>query len=180
MAGIFDMKDNKFIVDPNAIIIPPFKDIWDRDKSKNKEIAINELCFIYFVADFNSPYATFPEHEKETRITEDFLVRNKIKPDKLVLQGIAVYKQFQETHSMRLLNSARIAADKMSAYFNNIDFDEEDDTGKLKYVAKDVANTLANVGKIVESLDKLEEKVKKEIKTTTKVRGGGTASKWER
>lgn len=180
MAGIFDMKDGKFIVDPNAIIIPPFKDIWERDKSKTKETAINELCFVYFAADFNSPYITFPEDEKIERIKQDFLVKNKLKPDSLLLHSIEVYKQFQETHSMRLLNSARVAADKMSTYFNNINFDDEDDSGKLKYVAKDVASTLANVGKIVESLDKLEEKVKKEIKTTTKVRGGGAASKWER
>lgn len=180
MAGLFDMKDGKFIVNPDRIIIPPFKTIWERDKSKSKETAINELAYIYFVADYDSPYANFPEAEKTERVAIDFLAKYKITPDTLVNEAVNKYKEFQSTHSMRLLNSARATADKMSNYFDNIDFDEEDDSGRLKYVAKDVASTLSNIGKIVESLDKLEEKVKKEIKTETKIRGGGKASNWER
>ena len=180
MAGLFDMKDGKFIVDPNKIIIPPFKEIWERDKTKNKEVALNELSYIYFLADFESPYANFPEDERMERVKIDFITKNKLKIDALVVHGVEKYKEFQSTHSMRLLKSAQAAADKMASYFNDIDFSAQSDDGKLLYIAKDVATTLGNVGKIIESLDKVEEKVKKEIKTESKIRGGGKASTWER
>ena len=180
MAGLFDMKDGKFIVNPERLIIPPFREIWERDKTKTKEVAIAELSFVYFVADFESPYANFPEDERLERVKADFLTKYKVRGDELLNRAIAKYQEFQSTHSMRLLKSAQSAADKMSGYFKSVDFTAQSDDGKLLYVAKDVATTLGNVGKIIESLDKVEEKVKKEIKTEVKIRGGGKASPYER
>ena len=66
------------------------------------------------------------------------------------------------------------------AYFENIDFLEIGENGKPLYNAKDVAINLEKVGSIVESLDKLENKIKKEIKTDSRVRGGGDIGLYER
>jgi hypothetical protein len=81
---------------------------------------------------------------------------------------------------MRLMKAAKGAADKLALYFENIDFLEMGSNGRLLYNAKDVAINLEKVGRIVESLDKLENKIKREIKTDSRVRGGGEIGLYER
>jgi hypothetical protein len=69
-------------VDPEALLLKPFKKIWDRDKSKDKNRAMQELGFIYFVCDPRSDYqylvdievrkeGYFLESRKDIRVFED-------------------------------------------------------------------------------------------------------------
>jgi hypothetical protein len=68
-----------------------------------------------------------------------------------------------------MLNSARLAVEKLSNYFKNSNPNDKFYTANLE-----------KLGKIIESLDKLEEKVKKEQTSETKVRGGGFIRERER
>ena len=78
------------------------------------------------------------------------------------------------------MRAAKGASDKLAGYFENIDFLKVDDNGKPIYTAKDVAVNLEKVGSIVESLEKLETRIKKEVKTNSRVRGGGEIGMFER
>jgi len=178
--GLFDLKGDKIVLDPDKLIVPEFRAIWDQDKSKDKAVAEKMITYIYFLCDYNSPYASYPEEKKEEELMRD--LKMKVKEVSTVEMKLAIlkYKEFQETHSMRLLRSARVACDKMADYFREVDFAAADDQGKLKYNAKDVAANIAAVGKMIESLDKVEEKVKKEITTSSQIRGGGTEGSYER
>ena len=177
--SLFDLKDGNITVKPEILLIPEFKVIWKRDKSRTKLNAMDEFAYIYYMADFNSPYANYPIKEKEKRL-KLFLEKRKLKVDDKIKEAIRKYAELQETRSIRLLQSAMIACDKLADYFENIDFTLMDDSGKLIYTAKDVATNLANVGKIVESLNKLEEQVKKERKSSITIRGGGDVGLYER
>lgn len=179
--GLFNIKNDNIILDPDKLIIPEFKSIWDKDKTKGKESAQKILTYIYFLCDFNSPYAIYPEYDRKEKIKTDFLKGN----DKLILtpevsNAIDKYKEFQHTPSMRLLESAKVACGKLSDYFMELDFKELDDSGRPVYVAKDVAANLKAVGGIIESLDKTEDQVKKEVKTNSKIFGGGEEGDFER
>ena len=39
MRDLFDLKNRQVTFAPQALMIPEFKDLWDRDKSKGKEKA---------------------------------------------------------------------------------------------------------------------------------------------
>jgi hypothetical protein len=43
-------------IEPEMLLIKPFKVLWDRDKSKTKENALMELGYIYFMCDPRSDY----------------------------------------------------------------------------------------------------------------------------
>ena len=179
--GLFNIKNDRVILDPDKLIIPEFKKIWDEDKSKGKVNAERILTYIYFYCDFLSPYSIYPAYERKTVLLEEFLRGyTKLESSKLVQEGIKKYEEFQKTPSMRLLEAAKVACGKLSDYFMDLDFKEMDDTGRPVYVAKDVAANLKAVGGIIESLDKTEEQVKKEITVSTKIRGGGQAGDYER
>ena len=179
--GLFNIKNDNIILDPDKLIIPEFRKIWDSDKSKGKESAQKILTYIYFLCDFNSPYSIHPEYERKETLVKDFLKgSSKLVDTPDVSQAIEKYKDFQQTPSMRLLESAKIACGKLSDYFTTLDFKEMDDSGRPVYQAKDVAANLKAVGGIIESLNKTEEQVKKEITSSSKIRGGGEEGDFER
>jgi hypothetical protein len=80
---------------------------------------------------------------------------------------------------MRLLRSARKAADKLSQYFDNVDFEKIDKFGKPVYSSRDVASNLKEIGNIVKSLSTLEEQIRKEQSNSGKIRGGGEIGDYE-
>lgn len=167
-------------LNPDILAIPAFEEIWKADKTKLKAKAMKEITYIYMMADFNSPYAVFPVLKREPEVRKDILGSKDAKIEKRVVEGIKKYKSFQETPSMYLLEKTKTAIYKMADYFETVDFNQFDDTGRPVYSAKDVAANLEKIGKIIESYDKVEEKVKKEVKSESRIRGGGTEGQYER
>jgi len=167
-------------LNPDILAIPEFSEIWNADKTKVKAKAMKEITYIYMMADFNSPYAVFPISKRTKEVKKDILGSEDAKIEKRILEGIEKYKKFQETPSMYLLEKTKIAIYKMADYFEGVDFMQTDDTGRPVYNAKDVAANLEKIGKIIESFDKVEEKVKKEVKSESRIRGGGTEGIYER
>lgn len=64
--------EGKIIIDPNHLMIPAFKKIYDEDKSKTKEYAYSVFAGIYFLLDYKSPYQNYPEDEKEKEVIKAF------------------------------------------------------------------------------------------------------------
>ncbi len=167
--SIFNFKSNKVVIDPDKLVIPEFKAIWDRDKSKDKEQAFKELTYIYMLVDFKSAYQAYPEDIRESKIIEDFIKDSKWKPDNLISDAAKKYYALQETPTLRMLNSAKLAVEKLSNYFKRSSPEDRSYTANLE-----------KLGKIIESLDKLEERVKKEQAAENRVRGGGSVKDRER
>jgi len=178
--GLFDYRNYQVIIPPDALVIPSFKAIWDRDKTKEKHTATQELSYIYFAYDFKSPYNIYPLNERLIKVISDFIKKPDWTPDSLLRSAIDEYNEFQRTYSMRFLESARGLADKLSSYFDEVDFHAVDEKGKPMYSATDAVRNLKEVGNVIESLDKVEEKVKKEVDSKTKVRGQKTIKDRER
>lgn len=170
MAKLFDIEKNRIVPNADVLAIPAIKKIWVRDKTEEKETALKELSYIVFLCDFHSPYRDIREFEKESLIIKD-VFKSKWTPDNLVKEAVETYKKLQETPSMRLLNTARSTLDKLSGYFEQIDFSEMDVLGKPVYSAIDLTRNLKEVGNIVKSLVNLERQVRLELEEHS-VRGG--------
>lgn len=169
MARLFDIDRNRIVPDPNILAIPAMKKIWNRDKSKEKETALKELSYIVFMYDFHSPYRDLLQRDKEKTIIQD-VFGESWKPDEIIVNAIKVYKKLQVTPSMRLLETSRNSIDKLSDYFDKIDFNATDDWGKPLYTAQDLVRNVKEVGNIVKSLVNLEKQVKLELEEQS-VRG---------
>jgi len=55
----FNLEKHKVVVDPMSITLEPLREIWEKDKSKNKEDAITMLTYVHICAqmDENAPFA---------------------------------------------------------------------------------------------------------------------------
>ena len=167
-------------LNPDVLAIPEFEAIWKKDKTKLKAKATKEITYVYMMCDFNSPYYVFPTAKRKSTVAKDILKGEEKDVPAYLADACEKYKEFQKTPSMYLLEKSKLAIYKMADYFEGVDFAALDDTGRPVYNAKDVAANLEKLGKIIESYDKVEEKVKKEVKSESKIRGGGTEGIYER
>lgn len=155
--NIFTIEDNKVKVTSEALLIPHFKVVWERDSSKLKEKALAELSYIYFMADYKSIYLAYPESARSNQIKQDIVKDTNWKPDSTILDAIRKYEELQQTPTLRLLKSARHAIEQVSSYYDSVKPTDRNVTA--------IAGSIEKIGKIAESLDKLENKIRKEIQT---------------
>ena len=162
------------IVDNN--IVPS---VYSKTIQEFKDLNTEELAFIYFTVDHRSPFSVY---EWEQRIIEVknsiFGEKKKWTPSEKVLGGCKKYEILIETSAVRLLKAARESIVKLEKYFRDIDLHLMDDHGKPIFHAKDLIANLANMGKVIDGLSRLEEIVKKEEQAANTNRGGIEVNKY--
>ncbi len=171
---MFQFSNSKIVFDPNVLSLPWFKGIWEADKSKSKEEATMLLSFIFYLVDNKSPYMGYPREERRENIIKDIIKDKKWKESEQVLEAIKRYEEFSVTRSSRLLDSVRGLLDRLGEYFNNLRFDPKGDPEFELKKAAAAQKATADIGKTIESLISLEERVKKEVTQKTTVRGNQT------
>jgi hypothetical protein len=178
---IFDISNGAVVLKASSLAIPEFKAIWDNDEELMKKNAYNKLSYVVFLCDMSldNPYRNYADEDREIVLKTDFFGDPDYELPQDVIDAIKKYKSLQETVSVRMLRAAKNAADKLSEYFDSIDFKEVDKMGKPIYSAKDVSSNLKEIGGIVKSLSTLEDQVRKEQATSGKIRGGGDIGDYE-
>lgn len=156
---------------PEASHIPEFNRIIERDDSENKTVASKELAFIYFMIDWESDYAHLSEDRRYDEVRTD-LFDEDWHPDEAVEEAMDKYRHLYVNDYIEMLESARKGARKLRKYFEDVDLNETDHNGKLKYKATDLTRNLKDVGSIIEGLQELEELVKKNQTQRNENRGG--------
>jgi len=180
MAKLFDIQAGRITINEESLAIPPFKALWDRDKTKTKERATREISFVAFLCDYKSPYfEAYPEDQRMAVLKKDFLGDEDYEIDDLLATAIERYKEFRETTNTRLLRAAKGAAEKLTEWFFDIDFGAKDREGRPLVTARDISTNLKDIGGIVKSLDILERQVQKEQLEQSRARGGSDIGDYE-
>lgn len=173
--NLFELKNNKLVFAPEAIAVAPFKVLYDSDTSKHKEKATAELAAIYYFIDYKSDFSNILEENAKLHEIISILpdLGKDWKPYTEWNEAVEYYKKMQETPSMNLMKAAKLGIGKLEKFFQTVDLNSVDKSGKPKYSPKLLADTIAQVPKISETITVLEEKIKKEIEQkNNKLRGG--------
>ena len=176
---LFELDSNyQLLINPTAYMLIPLKAVWDRDKTKDKEVAKKELAFIYFTIDYKSDFQNEPEPEqRETEVIKHvFGNSSKWKPDKIVKEAQEFYKERQKTFSLKLLEDALIGLTSLSKYMRNINFNEtkvNKATGTVepKHDIKKYADTIRQVPALHTAIEDLRKAVEKEQEVNNQLRG---------
>jgi len=160
---LFDIDKGKVVMNPTSLWIPEFKKLWNRDKSEDKANASAEISYIVFMYDYRSPYRDYSERDREQKVSKDcFPAEPDWVQDAAVKKAVKRFRELQETANSRLLQAAKIAADKLTDYFKNVD----------SSAASEIVRNLKELGTVVKSLDILEKQVQKEQLEKNSIRGG--------
>jgi hypothetical protein len=171
---MFELIDDKIVIDPAILNIPEFKALWRRDKNRAKHKAYAELSYIYYVTDFKSPYRNFPMTERMERVRDEFCKKalgDDWKPDAKVQEAKEKYELLSVTPSLKYLESVEAQLHKVTNFLNGTVIDEE--------TIKVIVDSVDKFNKVVLGLPKLKEAVQKEVSENSKIRGGGDVGLYE-
>lgn len=174
---LFEIKNNQPIVTTEGILT--FRELYDRDTSTDKSRFFQELEYVYFLTDYRSYYLSYPSEEQEQQVIKDYIKIENWKPDEVVKRAIVKYKALQKTESLGLLEDARYALEKIRGYYKSIDFNKRDAKGNQLFKITDVTRSIGDISKMIESLEKLKEKVVREEELNSKTRGGAQGGYFE-
>ena len=168
---------------PLLLTLEPFKKIIDRDKTKNKEIAIKEISFIAFFADIRSDYMYIVNDEERAReLVNDLELPKNWKIDATIKQAIEFYTSRSTTVNSSIYKSACKAAIDISNYLNKTDvlLDERDENGKVVTDISKITSALEKVPKIMANLNSAHTELIKEQKITEgRTKGSKTFNMFE-
>lgn len=178
--NVFTIEDFIPVPTQEFLLIEEFKDLYtpqynlgfpDDKGGKFKKRGLSESRFLFFYCDYKSEFAKYPEKERKEEALSAAGLPADYKISERLEKAIVRYNNLKTSRNLRLLKSANTAIDKLELYFNSIDFTELNAEGNPKFVPKDVIANIANLGKLMEGLDKLEEAVAKEESPEASARG---------
>lgn len=166
-------------IEPEMLLIEPFKKIWNRDKSITKNKALSELGFIYFMCDPRSDYQYIIDEEaRMNEIKRAEGLTDNWKPDKELVEAMEYYKSVQPMAAL-LLADTRAAIEKLRQYLKKINLDEKDKNGKPVYSLDTYTRTIRQITELTTELNNAEKELNKEITQSDKVRGALEKSMYE-
>ena len=173
---LFKYEGYRIVISEEALLLKPFKKIWDRDKTKNKEKAYMELGFIYFYCDPRSDYQYLTDEEERLKaIKEGEGIPDKWSPDNIVKEAMNYYNGFKPTSAL-LLEDTRNMVNGYRAKLREITKDMSN--LEIKDI-KDIGAIIKQIPALVKDLDEAERAVSKEIIESNKVRGSQEKSIYE-
>jgi len=171
--------DGNLNVTPEALMIKDFKNVWDKHKDKNK--SLEELSYIYWMAYYNSVYDVYLTiEEKKEAIRADVITDPKWKADAITQAAIDKFVELQRTFAIAFLESAKEGALKIRQFYHDVNLNERSKSGGVIWKPVDITNAISKSIDILESLEKWENRVRKEEELhDSKIKGGGKTGIFE-
>ena len=174
MIKLFKYEGYKVVISEEAFALKPFRQIWQRDKTVNKDKAIMELGFIYFFCDPRSDYQYLvDDKERMEAIKEGEGLPPKWTPDRIVTEAMEFYKSFKPISAL-LLEDTRFMVDKYRKRLKAQEFDELE----IKDL-KEAGALIKQIPSLVKDLNEAEAAIAKEIAQSNKVRGAQEKAMYE-
>lgn len=168
---LFKYEGYKVVISEEALLLKPFKLIWNRDRTQGKEKALQELAYIYFMEDPRSDYQYLVDvDERSEAIIDGEGMSGKWKPDKLVVNAMEFYRSLKPTSAL-LLEDTRAVIDNVRKSLREFSFEGMEDKDRVNAI-KSITSTVATIPKLIKDLNDAEKAIRADMQDSTgKVRG---------
>lgn len=171
MIKLFRYEGYTVAVEPEALMLAPFKAIYDRDTDPMKSLAQQELAYIYFMEDPRSDYQYLVDEEvRSQEVITGLGMPEGWEPDEVVERAIKFYGSFKPI-SAGLLEDTKYVVNKLRKELREMDFNERDDKGKPVHTLQSITATLKQIPGLARDLDEAERTLSKDIVAESKARG---------
>lgn len=173
MSNLFDIVGSTVTIKPESLVVPEFRSIWERDKTKDKRKAFNEISYVVFLCDKSdkNPYKNYSELDRMVMLKKDF---NVDEADDLVVRAIEKYKKLKITRYERVVSAALDSLEDIEGYYIGIK-----DQDKTKFDINEYLGSMEKLGKAVKSLRELEKQLESDRTEGNKVRGDNEIGLYE-
>lgn len=174
MMKLLKYEGYKVVIEPELLTLKPFKQIWTRDKTVNKDKALAEIAFIYFMTDPRSDYQYLvDDNERMEAIKEGEGLPAKWQPDKVVTEAMNFYMSFKPISAL-LLEDTRFMVDKYRKRLKAQEFDELE----IKDL-KEAGALIKQIPSLIRDLNEAEKALNSEMRDSGRMRGQGEKTIFE-
>lgn len=153
-----------------ALLVRPFRRLYNMDRSKGKEAFIKQMSVLFFVYSPTSNYSYIvDERERLKEVLEQEAITD-FKQTPEFKEAVATYRKLSVTASSALLADTKIAVDKVREVLKDVDFSELEEKDKVNAL-KTVTSVVAMIPKLVKDLAEAEKAVNKELEEQGNARG---------
>ena len=171
----FLLKDGVLTVEDQLWGLEPFRKILKRDKSRNKDLALKEMLFIYYYCDIKSDYLIISDlKERYNELKHDIDLPENWKIDNIIQEAIDFYEKRSLTVVGKLYKNALAAANDISEYLTKTKelLEERDERGKPVTTLTTIVGGISKIKTVMQDLKAAEkELIKERIETEGKMKG---------
>jgi hypothetical protein len=183
--NLFSIENGIVIPYPESLLIFPFSDIWARDLTTKRDIAVKEFTYVEFMCSYKktNPYIGYPEDIRPQKIKSGiFKDYPEWEPDNLILEAINVYKDFQNqaSPSIRFYEAAIKGIISLQKYYETLNMNAKTATGALVNKPSDVSRGLSQTASVLQNLETLKDKVQQELLESNRIRSNRVVNPFER
>jgi len=169
---IFDVIKGEPVINPEALFIPGFKEVWQSDKTTDKVIATQKLLYIYHSRNPRSSYSLLGP-DREAEVIKDFLAPFDITVDEELTRAAERYSDpFLKDAGVRFLEGIEVAVNEITKMLKNPD--TYSSSSKVKF--SDIKDIVVKGSDLLSSYYKLRKQVEEGLQEDVKYRGGGEPS----
>lgn len=169
---LFKYEGFNLTISEEAMLLKPFKALWKRDRSKNKEIALMELGYIYFMEDPRSDYVSQSTDReiRDAKIREGEGIPQNWQPDDKVKEAMQFYAGFKPAAALLLEDLKKSIDIVRNGLVTQADLADIDPEKKPK-ILDSYSNTISKLMKLAKELDETEKALATAMVQNDKVRG---------
>lgn len=182
---ILEIRNN--VVQPTAeiLMIDCFGKLWDRDKGKRKEVALQEFTYVAAMCSRakSNPFREYDLEIKSEKIIQAIIKKKGWKPDNLVDNAIAWYEDWQanSSASLRYYQANLEALEKTIRFLTeDLDYTEKTNAGNPVYKFTDITRGIKEASNVLKSLNTLRTQVEEELYEASKTKGNKTINHYEK
>lgn len=124
----FKLRNGKVVIDPDYLAIKEFKDLYDLDTTKEKDIAARMFTVVYMLADEESHFRSMKESDKWAMSIENAQLKQEDvkRGSKLIEEASYMYASCNNTPLYRALLQLRREIDKLTHRMSETEDQEQE------------------------------------------------------
>ena len=167
------------------LLISPFKEIWEEDKSRGKGVAMQIFSYIEFMISKKktNPFKEYAPEKKERAIVDKIFGNDSTyTPNDSVNEAMELYREWETeaSVSLRFYDSNLNLLEKIIKNNNDIDLDERDDKGKPIHNSTHIARAVREADQVLQSMSSLRKKVEQELYESSRTKSNKEINPFER
>lgn len=164
------LEDYQIKVADEAMLVKPFRRLFNMDRSQGKEQFYKQMSVLFFVYSPSSNYAYITDEKERLKevMAQEGIDNFKNTPE--FKAAVEVYKKLTKTTSSELLEDVRLTIENVRKTLKSVDFDALDEKDKVNAL-KTVTSAISMMPKLIKDLMETEKAVAKEMEEQSKARG---------
>lgn len=181
---LFEIRNGRAHPSVHALLVEPYKTIWDEDTSEGKEKAIAYFTYIELLCSpkKSNPFYGYSEEERPAKVKKEVFKDENYLIDTELMLATITYKEHLASSSpaYSLMVAAESAADKLKEFLLNLNPNQKTNGGTLILKPRDITAALKEIPDTIKKMAEMRQKVHEELTEASKTRKDRTVGEYER